>query len=73
MAYAVVMILKANNEQQILQNSVAAADGYSVNIYRQEHPEGVRNKAVVADFDVDAVQSWCTMSDSHSWDEAPYE
>jgi len=65
MAQAIVVILKANNERQLFQNAIAETSGNRLRIYRQADPRGLAERHLVAELDLDKVNSWFAMADAH--------
>jgi hypothetical protein len=65
MANAVIVILQDNNAQQVFQNAIAATEGTRLCVYRQEDPQGLAERQLVAEFDLHDVKSWFPMGDTH--------
>ena len=64
MAQAIVVILKADNERQVFQNAIAETADNQLRIYRQADPRGLAERQLVAEFDLNDVQSWFAMADA---------
>ena len=64
MAQAIVVILKANNERQLFQNAIAETARNRLRIFRQADSRGLAERQLVAELDLDEVNSWFAMADA---------
>jgi hypothetical protein len=65
MAQAIVLLLKATNERQVFHNAIAEKEGRGLRIYRQADPRGLAERQLIAECDLQEVQSWFALSDAH--------
>jgi hypothetical protein len=64
MAQAIIVILKDTNERQVFQNAIAETESNRLRIYRQADPQGLGERQLVAEFALEAMQTWFAMADA---------